>query len=147
MAYCSVDDVLGLEAGRQLNLTATSIPTEAQVESWLILIYDEINQTISRSGYQIPETVNGYLQLTNMYGVAGLIETSLNVEGTGEATESRNFKTKEYQNRLADIKKDPRLTGAIPMPGVGGNQKFASSDVTLNYKNQNTIFTKDGNNW
>ena len=145
--YCTITDVQGLMAGRQLTFSSTSNPTDTIVNSWLTMIYDEINQTISRAGYTIPQTTNGYLQLTQAYGVAGLVETALNVEGTSDAVESRNFKTKEYQNRLADIKKDPRMTGAVPISSAEYGQKFASSDVTIGYKNTNATFTKDGNNW
>ena len=133
MAYCVQTDVESMLVGRLQGATfgTTSKPTATQVTAWISQISDEIDNTIRRAGWQVPDTTNGYLTTTNSMGVAYLIEYALNVDADG-ATAVKN-KMDAYQNRLKDIFNDPRMAGAVPAQGKQNN--LCSSDMVTGYVN------------
>lgn len=150
MAYCALSDVEAIEAGRLQGKTYTTMagyPSASQVTGFMAVIYDEINETILRSGFQVPITTNDYLKNCNAMGTAWLVEVALNTSGTVEAMNVVNNREKSYRNMLDNIMRNPRLAGALPTLGTQNN--IATSDKVTNYNNldSNVKFHINGKDW
>ena len=158
MAYCAVSDVQDILAGRKIvfrdppispaTTPVATVPSLTQVTNYIANITDEINETITRQGYQAPITANAYLLLTTAMGAGYLVEMALAVDGKPETMAILTHRQKEYKDRLASIEKNPRLIGAIP--GEGTQNNYITSDGVANYtqnSNADTPFQRDSRNW
>ena len=150
MSYCAVTDVQAQMSGRKLvfsDLPAT-FPSLTQVNGFIDQTSNEIDQTILRAGFKTPLTSNPYLVLTNALGAAYLVEMSLCIDGTPESMNILKMRKDAYDQRIASIKENPRLAGAVPADG--GQNPQIMSDGTSNYSvnsNADVPFTRDGWNW
>ena len=150
MPYCVASDVEGIEAGRLQGTsyadgTTPTIPSLTQVNNYIAAIYEEINQTIIRAGYQIPLTANDYLKQCNAMGAAWMVEVAMGISGTAESMKTIETRERAYKSMLSSIEKNPRMTGALP--GMGTQNNITTSNGVANYKNPNAAFKIDERNW
>ena len=148
--YCAVADVEALEAGRQLVFadyvapdpgppvvagTAATRPSLTQVTEWITEVSAQIDETILRSGYQVPITGNIFLKQCAAMGVAYYVELALTTKGDADSSGNRQHRYTEFMRMLDNLKKDPRIAGAVSANGQ--QNAYATSDGVKHFTNQN----------
>jgi len=113
MAYCTLDDVRGLNPRRTYD--ATTQPTAAQVEAHISSIAAEMDSVLASRGVTTPITEPtefvAWLKLVNAQGAAAIAELGSFPEQMGPGDTGYGYTLwRSYQSNL-------KLLQAMPLPG------------------------------
>ena len=145
MAYCTVNDVEALNAGRTDLYTTTTDPSEAQVQGFIDQIAADIDSVLAAGGIATPVAGgNNYLKFLNVLGAAALAEAAIALKGNGGDNDPRNWRWDTYKERLEQLRIMPALSGGVTA-GTAGD--YARSDYTSDYTNTVPEFKSSGGNW
>ena len=115
-AYCDLADLRA--ALPQRTFSATSVPTDAQAETHIKDVAEEINAVVGRVGYAIPVSdTRGVkvLKQVNIYGAAAKVERAI-AAGAGGVSEAAAQYEDLYQDRLDRLSKNTLRLGTVGSP-------------------------------
>ncbi len=115
MSYCTITDVRGFNPKR--TYSATSTPTQTQVEEFISKIAGEIDTILQGRGFTTPVTTPTafveFLEQTNAVGAAALAERAMFPEAQGLMgnTSAAAVHWKQYQDALKWLREGNLPTG------------------------------------
>lgn len=112
MGYCSVEDV---QVCMQQAFSATSQPTETQIETLIDYVSSRINLVLKQVGVSLPvidTDVLNYLKIVASNGVACQVSTSYFQNQQSVSGTPSNFWCSTFETLLKEIQESPELVGA-----------------------------------
>ncbi len=129
MAYCTITDLQGVNPKR--TYSATSTPTQTQVETHIANIAAEIDTVLLGRGLTVPVTTPAqlvaFLKQTNAVGAAAMAEFGMFPEASGMGSTPQGQRLWTVYTKALDFLRTGRLPTAVQ---TGAPFSFFTENIT-----------------